>query len=87
VSDHIPDATKMISDTPRTDAELEFDPTSVDEVLDWSRQLERELNASNERIKRLEDIISRASSRFFRDGSNGMVAIGMLNILEEVRLK
>ncbi len=77
----------MISDTPRTDAELEFDPTSVDEVLDWSRQLERELNASNERIKRLEDIISRASSRFFRDGSNGMVAIGMLNILEEVRLK
>jgi len=38
-----------------------------------------------ERIKRLEDIISRASSRFFRDGSNGMVAIGMLNILEEVR--
>jgi len=45
----------MISDTPRTDAELEFDPTSVDEVLDWSRQLERELNASNERIKRLEE--------------------------------
>ena len=38
-----------------------------------------------ERIKRLEDIISRASSRFFRDGSNGMVAIGMLNILEEAR--
>ena len=38
-----------------------------------------------QRIKRLEDIISRASSRFFRDGSNGMVAIGMLNILEEVR--
>jgi len=55
MSDHIPDPTKMISDTPRTDAELEFDPTSVDEVLDWSRQLERELNASNERIKRLEE--------------------------------
>jgi hypothetical protein len=55
VSDHIPDVTKMIQDTPRTDAELEFDPTSVDEVLDWSRQLERELNASNERIKRLEE--------------------------------
>ena len=55
MSDHIPDLTKMISDTPRTDAELEFDPTSVDEVLDWSRQLERELNASNERIKRLEE--------------------------------
>jgi len=38
-----------------------------------------------QRIKRLDDIISRASSRFFRDGSNGMVAIGMLTILEEVR--
>jgi hypothetical protein len=35
------------------------------------------------RIKRLEDIISRASRRFFRDGSNGMVARGMLAILEE----
>ena len=40
-----------------------------------------------ERIKRLEDIISRASSRFFRDGSDIQVANGMLTILEEVRLK
>jgi uncharacterized protein (UPF0335 family) len=55
---HIGDTNKMVSDTPRTDAELEFDPTSVDEVLDWSRQLERELNASNERIKRLEAVIN-----------------------------
>jgi predicted nucleic acid-binding Zn-ribbon protein len=39
-----------------------------------------------ERIKRLEDIISRASSRFFRDGSDIQVANGMLTILEEVRL-
>jgi hypothetical protein len=50
---HLGDTNKMV-DTPRTDAELEFDPTSVDEVLDWSRQLERELNASNKRIKELE---------------------------------
>jgi hypothetical protein len=47
----------------------------------------KKIRYQQERIKRLEDIISRASSRFFRDGSNGMVAIGMLNILEEVRLK
>jgi hypothetical protein len=52
---HIGDVNKLVSDTPRTDAELEFDPTSVDEVLDWSHQLERELNAANERIKRLEE--------------------------------
>ena len=38
-----------------------------------------------DRIKRLEDIISRASSRFFRDGSDIQAANGMLTILEEVR--
>jgi predicted nucleic acid-binding Zn-ribbon protein len=38
-----------------------------------------------ERIKRLEDIISRAAYAFFRDGSDGQVASGMLTILEEVR--
>ena len=51
MSDHIPDLTKMIGETPRTDAEWEFDPTSVDGVLDWSRQLERELNAANAIIR------------------------------------
>jgi len=50
---HIGDVNKLVSDTPRTDAELEFDPTSVDEVLNWSRQLERELNDSNDRIRLL----------------------------------
>ena len=53
---HIGDVNKLVSDTPRTDAELEFDPTSVDEVLDWSHQLERELNEANDRIKRLEAV-------------------------------
>jgi len=38
-----------------------------------------------ERIKRLEEIIHRASCQFFRDGSDGQVASGMLTILEEVR--
>jgi len=40
-----------------------------------------------ERIKRLEDIISRAAYAFFSDGSDIQVANGMLTILEEVRLK
>jgi bacterioferritin (cytochrome b1) len=59
MSDHIPDPTKMISDTPRTDAaeyESQDEPVaklgSVD--VDLARQLERELNVANERIKRLE---------------------------------
>jgi hypothetical protein len=87
MSDHIPDLTKMISDTPRTDAAIgdSQDRSWMDGTL--CRQLERELDSANERIKRLEDIISRASSRFFRDGSDGQVASGMLTILEEVRLK
>ena len=38
-----------------------------------------------ERIKRLEDIIHRASCEFFRDGSDCQTASGMLTILEEGR--
>lgn len=38
-----------------------------------------------DRIKRLEDRIHRASMAFFRDGSDGQVASGMLAILEEER--
>ena len=36
-----------------------------------------------DRIKRLEDRIHRAAMAFFRDGSDGQVASGMLAILEE----
>ena len=38
-----------------------------------------------ERIKRLDDIIHRASCEFFRDGSDCQTASGMLTILEEGR--
>jgi predicted nucleic acid-binding Zn-ribbon protein len=38
-----------------------------------------------ERIKQLEDRIHRASTAFFRDGSDGHVASQMLQILEEER--
>ena len=49
---HIPDTGKMVSDTPRTDN------------YDWSfhllfaeaQKMERELNAANERIKRMEEV-------------------------------
>ena len=70
MSDHIPDATKMIGDTPRTD-EWTFDVVvkrgdahigrehykdgSGDFVeSDFCKQLERELNAANEHIKLLK---------------------------------
>ena len=46
-----------MSDTPRTDAGMEYDDTTVDGVKEFARQLERELNAANQRIKRLEDAL------------------------------
>ncbi len=51
---HLGDTNKMV-DTPRTDARRGFHGwyTAVD--AEFSEQLERELNAANERIKRLED--------------------------------
>ena len=42
-----------MSDTPRTDAGLEYDDTTVDGVKVFARQLERELNASTSEIARL----------------------------------
>jgi len=38
-----------------------------------------------DRIKQLEDIIKRASSAFFCDGSDKETAVAMLSILEESR--
>ena len=49
--------------------------------------LKRELIGTQKRITHLEDRIHRASMAFFRDGSDGQVASGMLAILEEERGK
>lgn len=86
-----------MSDTPRTDEQINGKPCTRFGILagdslrnaavpsEFARQLERELNAAQDRIKRLEDIIRRASNEFFRDGSDSQTASGMLAILEEVR--
>jgi hypothetical protein len=47
----------------------------------------KELEDAKERIAHLEDRINRAATAFFRDGSDGQVASGMLTILEEERNK
>ena len=49
------------------------------------RKFAVEVRKLEDRIKQLEDRIHRASSAFFRDGSDGHVASGMLAILEEER--
>ncbi len=46
-------------------------------------KLEKELEKANNRIKRLEDIINRASLAFFSDASHRKVSIAMHKILEE----
>ena len=53
--DHIRDATKMVSDTPRTDAKRGFHDLDTAVDAEFSEQLKCELNAANDRIKRLEE--------------------------------
>ena len=78
-----------MSDTPRTEAEVNRQKCWSDDLVtidaNFACQLERELNAANQRIKQLEDRIHRAAIAFFRDGSDASVASGMLAILEEER--
>jgi len=75
-----------VSDTPRMRAaQMAAMEHMTGDVYRVGCDLEIELNAANDRIKRLEDTISRAAYAFFRDGSDIQVANGMLTILEEVR--
>lgn len=61
---HLGDTNKMVGETPRTDAECgDYDRSGCWKSYingecvqsDFARQLERELNAANDRIKRLEE--------------------------------
>lgn len=59
MSNHNGNANKMVSDTPRTDDESFFMHHSRYDYCkaDLARQLERELNAANHHIKRLEEAV------------------------------
>jgi len=59
-----------VSDTPRTDAEDFYPHHSNKKVCDadFARQLERELNAANERIKRMEEVGDEMLSWLPEDG-------------------
>ena len=53
---HSGNANKMVSDTPRTDAAYAASTgAGIYELFKESQDIERELNAANERIKRLEE--------------------------------
>ena len=45
-----------MSDTPRTDDQIGYDGSTMTLIrIEFAKQLERELNAANKRIKRLEE--------------------------------
>jgi hypothetical protein len=52
---HLGDANKMV-DTPRTDDQIGYDGSTMSAIrIEFCRQLERELNAAQQRIKQLEE--------------------------------
>ena len=65
--------------------QLERELNAANAIIKQQQLLDEENLRLQERIKRLEDIISRAKNKFFRHGSNGTAASGMLDILGEVR--
>jgi len=56
MSDHIPDLTKMIGETPRTDAAYFKPHATMYDLAGEMKLMERELNEANKRIKRLEEV-------------------------------
>ncbi len=63
MNDHFRGVRNMINDTPRTDAHNWHDGDYDDPLhafYDFACILERELNAANDRIKRLEEVGDRA---------------------------
>ncbi len=67
------------------DIKKELNTAVVNEAIAENKVhiLEKELEKANNRIKRLEDIINRASLAFFSDASHRKVSIAMHTILEE----
>ena len=65
MSNHNGNANKMVSDTPRTEAEVNRQKCWSDDLItidaNFACQLERELNAAIDRIKRLEEAGDRMS--------------------------
>ena len=62
---HSGNANKMVSDTPRTDAAYAASTgAGIYELFKESQDIERELNAANERIKRLEESVSYWNERY-----------------------
>jgi hypothetical protein len=54
---HLGDTNKMV-ETPRTNDQIGYDGSTMSAIrIEFARQLERELNEANDRIKRLEEAL------------------------------
>lgn len=63
----------IVSNTPRTDVLLIAHDMANISLISHSRELERELNAANDRIKRLEDALEHISKEVpAHDGNGGL---------------
>jgi len=76
-----------VSDTPRTEAhnwnEGHYDDP-LHSLLDFAKQLERELNAAKERIKRLEEFVDQLTNpKFTRDDLPKEALLQRIKRLEE----
>ena len=68
MSNHLGDTNKMV-DTPRTDDQIGYDGSTMSAIrIEFCRQLERELNAANQRIKRLEEAVEAYRTAYTPDG-------------------
>lgn len=64
---------------------MEIELNSANQIIRQQQLLDEENFRLQDRIKRLEDTISRAAFTFFRDGSDRKTSIRMLEILDEER--
>ena len=71
----------------RMERQLNAANIEIERLRKSNLQLREGAKEQKQRINQLDDRIHRASSAFFRDGSDGQVASSMLAILEEERGK
>ena len=77
-----------MSDTPRTEAEVNRQKCWSDDLVtidaNFAAQLKRELNAANDRIKRLEEALSRIANQDYR-GNRSTESQMAFEALEEAK--
>jgi hypothetical protein len=78
---HLGDTNKMVRDTPRMDASAHDDGA----IWQTGCDIERELNAANQRIKRLEEALSQIANQDYR-GNRSTESQIAFNALKEAKL-